>query len=431
MIGTDAATLSDVLEVEPEASLDELRAAVERARETFGPESIAVYALVDESKLDELRTRLAQAAEVLLDPGRRASYDRSIGRIGPSTLWAEDDVDDAEPLPPLAPGPHVRNAELQLEADEAENDEEEPRQQALGLDLADTPGPFGRRADAPPPAPEPPAQPDSPPLLEGDWAAAVVSRAAAASEDSASSPPLDAVEAAPGAPPPEEVPAASGPEGSASAEAVPPTTGEASARPERAATVEAVPASGEAPGREEAPAIERSESRANAEPVPPAAGEPRTPRAAAPRAGLPSPRPGRTPPPPSLGFRIRPGSAAGRRPGASGGPRERAASEHLPGPAEAREPRPRLEIASDAEFTGELLRRVRESYGLSIQQVAERTRITRIHLENVEADRYDRLPATVYLRGILVNLARELRLDPARVSKTYLLAAQRGHARAT
>ncbi len=46
----------------------------------------------------------------------------------------------------------------------------------------------------------------------------------------------------------------------------------------------------------------------------------------------------------------------------------------------------------------------------------------------MEADRYDRLPATVYLRGILVNLARELRLDPARVSKTYLLSAQRSHA---
>jgi cytoskeletal protein RodZ len=68
---------------------------------------------------------------------------------------------------------------------------------------------------------------------------------------------------------------------------------------------------------------------------------------------------------------------------------------------------------------------VREASGLSLEQVAERTRITRIHLENVEADRYDHLPATVYLRGILVNLARELRLDPARVSKSYLLTASR------
>jgi transcriptional regulator with XRE-family HTH domain len=107
-----------------------------------------------------------------------------------------------------------------------------------------------------------------------------------------------------------------------------------------------------------------------------------------------------------------------------------AAAEPLPElPQRHREHRLRLDLPADVEFNGELLRRVRESYGLSLQQVAERTRITRIHLENVEADRYDKLPATVYLRGILVNLARELRLDPARVSKTYLLAAQRAHAR--
>src|SRR5262249_11675448 len=81
-------------------------------------------------------------------------------------------------------------------------------------------------------------------------------------------------------------------------------------------------------------------------------------------------------------------------------------AEHPPElPTRSRDGKVKLDIPSDAEFNGELLRRVRESYGLSLQQVAERTRITRIHLENVEADRYDRLPATVYLRGILVNLA--------------------------
>ncbi len=94
-------------------------------------------------------------------------------------------------------------------------------------------------------------------------------------------------------------------------------------------------------------------------------------------------------------------------------------------PAEARAPeRSRVpEISAETEFNGELLRQVREGRGLSLQQVAERTRITRSHLENVEADRYDHLPTTVYLRGILMNLARELKLDPLRVSRTYLLLA--------
>ncbi|RJS16825.1 molecular chaperone DnaJ [Corallococcus sp. H22C18031201] len=89
--------------------------------------------------------------------------------------------------------------------------------------------------------------------------------------------------------------------------------------------------------------------------------------------------------------------------------------------ARVREARPRgLDIPSDAEFNGELLRRVREARGLSLQQVADRTRISRHHLENVEADSYGALPTTVYLRGILMNLSRELGLDPLRVSKSYL-----------
>jgi cytoskeletal protein RodZ len=89
-------------------------------------------------------------------------------------------------------------------------------------------------------------------------------------------------------------------------------------------------------------------------------------------------------------------------------------------------PRPKLDIPSDAEFTGELLRRVRESRGYSLHQLAERTRISKHHLENVEADHYEDLPAPVYLRGILMNLARELGLDPLRVSRSYLHLASKG-----
>ncbi|WP_163870440.1 helix-turn-helix domain-containing protein [Myxococcus eversor] len=89
--------------------------------------------------------------------------------------------------------------------------------------------------------------------------------------------------------------------------------------------------------------------------------------------------------------------------------------------ARVREARPRLpEIAADAEFNGELLRRVRETRGFTLQQVADRTRISSRHLENVEADRYTLLPPPVYLRGILMNLARELGLDPLQVSRSYL-----------
>jgi curved DNA-binding protein CbpA len=89
----------------------------------------------------------------------------------------------------------------------------------------------------------------------------------------------------------------------------------------------------------------------------------------------------------------------------------------LPVPVRARP----KEVPQNAEFNGELLRQIRESQGLSLVQVSERTRISVRHLENVEADRYDALPATVYLRGMVMNLARELKLDPIRVARSYLV----------
>jgi cytoskeletal protein RodZ len=46
--------------------------------------------------------------------------------------------------------------------------------------------------------------------------------------------------------------------------------------------------------------------------------------------------------------------------------------------------------------------------------------VTRHHLENIEADRFGALPAPVYLRGILMSLARELRLDGQKVARSYL-----------
>jgi curved DNA-binding protein CbpA len=73
-----------------------------------------------------------------------------------------------------------------------------------------------------------------------------------------------------------------------------------------------------------------------------------------------------------------------------------------------------------APWTGLLLRQAREARGLTIVQVSERTKVTRHHIENIEADRFDRLPVPVYLRGILVAVARELRLDGAKVAKSYL-----------
>jgi hypothetical protein len=83
-------------------------------------------------------------------------------------------------------------------------------------------------------------------------------------------------------------------------------------------------------------------------------------------------------------------------------------------------PPPEIPMPEGSAWTGEALRRVREARGLSVPQIAERTKVTRHHVENIEAERYAALPAPVYLRGILLSLARELRLDGQKVARAYL-----------
>jgi hypothetical protein len=91
-----------------------------------------------------------------------------------------------------------------------------------------------------------------------------------------------------------------------------------------------------------------------------------------------------------------------------------------PPPAPSPPPATEIPMPEGAAWTGEALRRVREARGISVPQIAERTKVTRYHVENIEAERYSALPAPVYLRGILLSLARELRLDGQKVARAYL-----------
>ena len=78
------------------------------------------------------------------------------------------------------------------------------------------------------------------------------------------------------------------------------------------------------------------------------------------------------------------------------------------------------EIGPDTEFTGSLLRKVRESQGIEIAEISSRTKISKQHLAALEEETYDQLPAIVYVRGFVTELAKYLRLDPAQVQRTYL-----------
>ncbi|HEX2674354.1 MAG TPA: helix-turn-helix domain-containing protein, partial [Polyangiaceae bacterium] len=78
------------------------------------------------------------------------------------------------------------------------------------------------------------------------------------------------------------------------------------------------------------------------------------------------------------------------------------------------------EINGETEFTGTLLRKVRESHGIELSEIAKLTKISSSHLQAIEAERFAELPALVYTRGFVQQLAKFLKLDPTQVSKTYL-----------
>jgi flagellar biosynthesis protein FlhG len=79
------------------------------------------------------------------------------------------------------------------------------------------------------------------------------------------------------------------------------------------------------------------------------------------------------------------------------------------------------ELGQGTEYTGPLLRRIREARGVELREIAERSKVGMAYLQALEAETFDKLPAAVYVRGFLVEYAKVLGLDPERVKDTYLL----------
>ena len=81
---------------------------------------------------------------------------------------------------------------------------------------------------------------------------------------------------------------------------------------------------------------------------------------------------------------------------------------------------PAPSITPETEFSGALLRAVRQSQGTSLDQISDRTKVGTNYLRCIEEDEFDKLPAAVYVRGFVAEFAKCLRLDPDQVSQSYL-----------
>lgn len=78
------------------------------------------------------------------------------------------------------------------------------------------------------------------------------------------------------------------------------------------------------------------------------------------------------------------------------------------------------EVERETEWSGLFLRRIREARKISIEEMADFTKISRTYLNAIENEDYSRLPAATYVRGFVTQVAKRLRLPHDKVALAYL-----------
>jgi flagellar biosynthesis protein FlhG len=95
-------------------------------------------------------------------------------------------------------------------------------------------------------------------------------------------------------------------------------------------------------------------------------------------------------------------------------------------PMKVQVPEPIVDV--NTEITGDLLKKLREARGIDIAEIAQRSKVSVHHLRSIEEETWGAMPAPVYLRGFLVEMARFLRLDVQHVTRSYLARYTKGKA---
>ena len=77
-------------------------------------------------------------------------------------------------------------------------------------------------------------------------------------------------------------------------------------------------------------------------------------------------------------------------------------------------------VATEQEWSGRAIKRIRESKRVSIEDLADYTRISKNYLIALENDDYQKLPAVVYVRGFLQQVSKRLKLPADVVVLKYI-----------
>ena len=78
------------------------------------------------------------------------------------------------------------------------------------------------------------------------------------------------------------------------------------------------------------------------------------------------------------------------------------------------------EIENCSEYTGSFLKKIREYKNVSVERMADMTKISKTYIRNIEEEDYVKLPADVYTRGFVYQYAKCLKLNPELVATSYV-----------
>ncbi|MDH4468165.1 MAG: helix-turn-helix domain-containing protein [Bacteriovoracaceae bacterium] len=77
-------------------------------------------------------------------------------------------------------------------------------------------------------------------------------------------------------------------------------------------------------------------------------------------------------------------------------------------------------IQNSTEFSGPFLKEIREYKEVTIERLAEMTRIMKTYILHIEQEEFSKLPASAYIRGFIFQYAKHLKLNPDLVCQSYL-----------
>jgi len=78
------------------------------------------------------------------------------------------------------------------------------------------------------------------------------------------------------------------------------------------------------------------------------------------------------------------------------------------------------DIEKETEWPGQFLRKIRESKAISIEELSVFTKISKTYLHAIENEDFPKLPASTFVRGFMIQIAKRLKLPHDKVAAAYV-----------